>query len=175
MGKQAFMTIQKRLCCLTLFLVTMGLTMMMQGAVSYRRVVPLSSASSTRRMSRMMAKVDTPLKDKKFSFGLGRFAFSGLPLSPESVGRRKTLLTEVVKDSIWTLDQVQGIINVNVPVRCTIIKLSSGGLFVNNPVAPTPECIEYVRSIEAKHGPVKYICLSTLGIEAIFSETVLYL
>ncbi len=112
-----------------------------------------------------MSKVETPVKDRKLSFGLGRLAFSGLPLSPESVGRRKTLLTEVVKDSIWTLDQVQGIINVNVPVRCTIVKLSSGGLFVNNPVAPTPECIEFVRGIEATHGPVKFICLSTLGIE----------
>jgi hypothetical protein len=51
-------------------------------------------------------------------------------------------------------------------VRSTIIKLEkTGGLFVNNPVAPTPECIEYVRRIEKEYGPVKYIALSTLGVE----------
>ena len=56
----------------------------------------------------------SPLTSKRLSFVLGRLAFSGLPLSPESVGRRKTIKTEVVKGTIWTLDQVQGIINVNV-------------------------------------------------------------
>ena len=86
-----------------------------------------------------------------------------LPLSPER--RRKTILTEVVKDTIWTLDQLQGIVNVNVPVRCTIIKLRNGGLFVHNPVAPTPECINYVQAIAQKNGPVKYIVLGTLGLE----------
>ncbi len=112
------------------------------------------------------SKILSPLKQAKTSFGLGRLAFSGLPLSPESVGRRKTLMKEVVKDTIWTLDQVQGIINVNVPVRCTIIKLSEGGLFVNNPIAPTPEAIEMVRAIEQQTGEeVRYIALSTLGIE----------
>ena len=38
-------------------------------------------------------------------------------------------------------------------------------LWINNPVAPTGECIELVRSIEAKHGKVKFILLSTLGVE----------
>lgn len=52
-----------------------------------------------------------PSEDLKFD--LGRIAFSLLPLSPETVGRRKTILTEVVKDELWTLDQLQGIINVN--------------------------------------------------------------
>jgi len=106
-----------------------------------------------------------PQKDDSLKFDLGKFAFSLLPLSPESVGRRKTLLTNVVKDSVWTLDQIQGIINVNVPVRCTVIRLSSGGLFVNNPVAPTSECINLIRQLESKYGAVKYITLSSLAIE----------
>jgi hypothetical protein len=126
-----------------------------------------------RSSSNLAVKSSRPLKASSVAeskpgdlkWGLGQFAFSLLPLSPEAVGRRKTILTEVVKDSVYTLDQVQGIINVNVPVRCTIIKLSEGGLFINNPVAPTPECIEMVRQLEAKHGPVKYITLSTLGLE----------
>lgn len=58
-----------------------------------------------------------------------------------------------------------GIINVNVPVRCTIINLKDG-LFINNPVAPTEECIQMVRSLATKlNKEVKYIVLSSLGIE----------
>ena len=53
----------------------------------------------------------------------------------------------------------------NVPVRATIIKLRDGGLFINNPVATTPECVEYVRALEAEHADVKYIVLSSLAIE----------
>ena len=108
-----------------------------------------------------------PSKDARLQFGLGKFAFSLLPLSPEAVGRRKTLLTEVVKGQVWTLEQVQGIINVNVPVRMTVIKLSNGkGLFVNNPVAPTEECIAMMREIEASSGSkVKFITLASLALE----------
>ena len=43
--------------------------------------------------------------------------------------------------------------------------MQNGGLFVNNPVAPTPECIEYMRNLEAEYGNVKYIVLSSLAIE----------
>lgn len=112
-----------------------------------------------------MSTIEIPKYDKNLDFALGKIAFSGLGLSPESSGRRKTILTEVVKDEVWTLEQVQGIINVNVPVRSTVIKLSCGGLWINNPVAPTKECINMVRTIEEKHGNVKYIMLSTLGVE----------
>lgn len=35
-----------------------------------------------------------PVNDNNLNFGLGKFAFSLLPLSPESTGRRKTILTE---------------------------------------------------------------------------------
>ena len=43
-------------------------------------------------------------------------------------------------------------------MRCQIIKLSAGGLFVNNPIAPTPEAIELVREIEQQTGEeVKYV------------------
>ena len=52
-----------------------------------------------------------------------------------------------------------------VPVRSTVIRLSGGGLFVNNPVAPTQECIELMRELESKCGPVKYIVLSSLALE----------
>jgi len=109
-------------------------------------------------------KISLPENDPALKFGLGSVAFSLLPLSPESTGRRKTILTEVVKEKVWTLDQLQGIINVNVPVRSTIVKLKDG-LWINNPVGPTPECISIIRTLEQSHGKVKYILLSTLGIE----------
>ena len=40
--------------------------------------------------------IPVPAKDAKLQFNLGKFAFSLLPLSPESVGRRKTIITSVV-------------------------------------------------------------------------------
>ena len=72
-------------------------------------------------------------------------------------------LAEVVKDTIWTLDQIQGIINVNVPVRAVVVKLTGGGLLIYNPVGPTEENVAMIRGLEAKHGPVKHIVLASLG------------
>lgn len=87
-----------------------------------------------------------------------------VPLYP--YGRRRTICKEVLKDTIWTFDQLQGILYVAVPIRMTIVKLEAGGLLVYAPVAPTPECIRLVRDLEAEHGDVKYIILPTIsGIE----------
>eukprot|EP01041_Mallomonas_annulata_P011182 gene11182-23362_t len=124
-----------------------------------------SGRHQQRRQALNNVGIRKPEFDESLTFGLGNIAFSLLPLSPESTGRRKTIFTEIVKDKMWTLDQIQGIINVNVPVRSTIIKLEGGGLWINNPVGPTKECITIVRELEAKHGKVKYILLSTLGVE----------
>ncbi|GAB4301476.1 MAG: DUF4336 domain-containing protein [Oscillatoriaceae cyanobacterium] len=87
-----------------------------------------------------------------------------LPLYP--YGQRRTLRREVVKDEIWTFDQIQGIFYVVVPIRMTVVKLSAGGLLVYAPVAPTRECVALMRELEAVHGEVKYIILPTVsGIE----------
>ena len=87
-----------------------------------------------------------------------------VPLYP--YGQRRTLRHEVVKDSIWTFDQIQGIFYVVVPIRMTVVKLEAGGLLVYAPVASTPECIRLVRELVASHGEVKYIILPTVsGIE----------
>ena len=87
-----------------------------------------------------------------------------VPLYP--YGQRRTLMQEIVKDTIWTFDQVQGIFYVVVPIRMTVVKLQPQGLLVYSPVAPTPECIQLMRSLEAQHGPVRYILMSTTtGIE----------
>lgn len=87
-----------------------------------------------------------------------------VPLYP--YGRRPTLRQEVVKDTIWTFDQLQGIIYVVVPIRMTVVKLEAGGLLIYAPVAPTPECIRLVQELVAEHGDVKYIILPTVsGLE----------
>jgi Domain of unknown function (DUF4336) len=87
-----------------------------------------------------------------------------VPLYP--YGQRRTIRHEVVKDTIWTFEQLQGIFYVIVPIRMTVIKLESGGLFVYAPVAPTAECIRLMRELESQHGAVKYIILPTIsGIE----------
>lgn len=87
-----------------------------------------------------------------------------LPLYP--YGKRRTLRQEVIKNTIWTFDQMQGIFYVVVPIRMTVVKLEKGGLLVYAPVAPTPECIRLVKELVAEHGDVKYIILPTIsGLE----------
>ncbi len=87
-----------------------------------------------------------------------------LPLYPYST--RRTLRQEIIKDTIWTFDQIQGIFYVIVPIRMTVVKLDEGGLLVYAPVAPTPECIRLVSELVAEHGDVKYIILPTIsGLE----------
>jgi hypothetical protein len=113
----------------------------------------------------------TPLPDRAArpldrSFPLGRIAFSLLPLA--GIEQRVTTQQEIVRNEMWTLDQLQGVLAVNVPVRATVIKLSTaagGGLLIHNPVAPTDECVELVKRLEARHGPVRHIVLGTLGLE----------
>jgi len=92
-------------------------------------------------------------------------AFSLLPLAPGK--RRKTLQQVIVPGKVWTHDQIQGVVNVNVPVRETVVKLAGGGggLWVHNPVAPTKEHLAMVRALEAEHGPVKHIVLGTVALE----------
>lgn len=87
-----------------------------------------------------------------------------VPLYPHS--KRRTLRKEVVPDTIWTFDQMQGILYTVVPVRMTVVKLESGGLLVYAPIAPTRECIRLVKELEAEHGEVRYILLPTAsGLE----------
>lgn len=87
-----------------------------------------------------------------------------VPLYP--YGRRRTVRKEVVKDTIWTFDQLQGILYAIVPIRMTVVKLEAGGLLVYAPVAATRECIRLVEELVAKYGDVKYIVLPTAsGLE----------
>ncbi len=87
-----------------------------------------------------------------------------VPLYP--YGSRPTLRREIVKDTVWTFEQTQGIFYVVVPIRMTVVRLEPRGLLVYSPVAPTRECVTLMRELEQVYGPVKYIILSTVtGVE----------
>lgn len=87
-----------------------------------------------------------------------------VPLYP--FGKRWTRRHEVVKDTIWTFEQIQGIFYVVTPIRMSVVKLRAGGLLIYAPVAPTPECIRLVKELVATHGDVQYILLPTVsGLE----------
>ena len=47
---------------------------------------------------------------------------------------KKTIRKEIVPNKIWTFETKFGILNVQVPLRMTVVKLSDGGLFIYNPV-----------------------------------------
>jgi hypothetical protein len=64
---------------------------------------------------------------------------------------------------VWTFDQTQAFFfDVFTPVRMTVIKLKSGGLWVHAPVAPTQECMNLLKDLGA---PVEYIVLPTFAYE----------
>ena len=108
--------------------------------------------------------VPNPADSSALSWPLGKVAFSLLPLAGTST-RRATVETTIIKDTMWTHDQVQGVVNVNVPVRQTVIRLKDGGLWVHNPVAPTPQVMSMMKELEKKYGPVKHIVLGTVALE----------
>ena len=90
--------------------------------------------------------------------------WASVPIYPYS--KKRTIRREVLKDTIWTFDQLQGIFYVVVPIRMTVIRLKSGGLLVYAPVAPTPQCLRLVQELVELHGDVKYIILPTIsGLE----------
>lgn len=78
---------------------------------------------------------------------------------------KPTIMETIIANSIWTFDQKFGILNVQVPLRMTVVKLSDGGLFVYDPIAATPELVNMVRTLEKEHGPVRHIVLGSVAIE----------
>jgi hypothetical protein len=79
--------------------------------------------------------------------------------------KKKTVKETIVPNKVWTLEQKFGILDVQVPLRMTVIKMSDGGLFVYNPIAATPECIDLVGEIVAQHGPVRHIAVGSVALE----------
>ncbi|CAL9172677.1 uncharacterized protein LOC135593856 [Musa acuminata AAA Group] len=98
--------------------------------------------------------------------GSGRFYlnFTGFPFPLGPFLNRRTIRTEAVKDCIWLFEQEQalGFSSVSTNIRMTVIKLKSGGLWVHAPIAPTKECIELLKELNAR---VEYIILPTFAYE----------
>ena len=91
--------------------------------------------------------------------------FTGFPFPLVPFLSRRTVLREVVKNKVWTLEQEQGIgfdLGVSTNVRCTIVKMRDGRLWVHDPVAPTVECLQMIESIG---GDVAYVVLATTQYE----------
>lgn len=132
-------------------------------AISALAILP-QAASSEPSSSTLL--VPTPSFSRETYWPLGKIAFSLLPLAGGQ--RRATVKQCVVPETMWTYDQIQGILNVNVPVRQTVIRLSEecgGGLWVHNPVAPTPELLKYMKDLETEYGPIRHIVLGTVALE----------
>ena len=129
--------------------------------------ITTSPAIASAATSTTSSAIPIPPQVRQTTWPLGKVAFSLLPLAG-SYSRRATVMEELVPGKIWTFDQIQGVVAVNVPVRMVVIKLSpeaGGGLWIHNPLAPTPQLIAYIRQLEKEHGPVRHVVLGTVALE----------
>ena len=78
------------------------------------------------------------------------------PLYP--YGNKKTILKELITNQIWSLEQIQGLYYVAVPIRMTVIKVDNG-LMLINPLPPTKELANELEKLVSIHGEVKTIVL----------------
>eukprot|EP00899_Mesostigma_viride_P023852 jgi/Mesvir1/4651/Mv03466-RA.1 len=122
-----------------------------------REKAPAAPSAVVEKEIEKEPELPDPEKEKEWPLWLA------LPLQPGK--RRPTKMYEVVKNTIYTFEQGQGILDVIVNVRMTVVVLKSGGLWVHDPVAPTAECLRMLAELEAKHGPVKHIVLATTAVE----------
>ncbi len=79
--------------------------------------------------------------------------------------KKPTIRQTIVENQLWTFDQKFGILNVQVPLRMTILKLRTGGLFVYDPIAATPQCLQLVQELVDQYGPVKHIAVGSVALE----------
>lgn len=86
-----------------------------------------------------------------------------LPLYP--YGRRRSLLRELIPGQVWSVEQLQGVFYVAVPIRMTVVRLRQG-LLLYAPVAPTAEVRRFLAELVERYGPVRTIVLPTAsGLE----------
>ena len=81
-----------------------------------------------------------------------------LPLYP--YGRRRTLVRELIPGQVWSLEQLQGVFYVAVPIRMTVVRLRRG-LLIYAPLPPTGEVRAALSELEGRYGPVLTIVLPT--------------
>jgi len=146
----------------------------MTGVVASNLIIsPFPALASSSSMSSLLSSttentnfvVPTPADSASMYWPLGKVAFSLLPLAGTST-RRATLETNIIENTIWTHDQIQGIVNVNVPVRQTVIRLKGDGLWVHNPVAPTPQLLRMMKNLEKKIRTCSTYCVRYCSFRA---------
>eukprot|EP00879_Flechtneria_rotunda_P019588 GHRR01020581.1.p1 GENE.GHRR01020581.1~~GHRR01020581.1.p1 ORF type:complete len:394 (+),score=84.45 GHRR01020581.1:401-1582(+) len=119
---------------------------------SGRQTVPGTQSSRQQRAE------EADRKGSRFYFNITGFPF---PIGP--FFNRRTIRNEIVRGQVWTLEQTQAFFfDVFTPVRMTVIKLRSGGLWVHAPLAPTQELLNLLKELDA---PVEYIVLPTFAYE----------
>ena len=87
--------------------------------------------------------------------------------------RKKTILETVVPHQIWTLEQKFGILNVQVPLRMTVLYLASTNeLLLYNPIACTNEALDLVQdqilstfSTNGNPPTIRYIVVGSCALE----------
>ncbi|KAG2498386.1 hypothetical protein HYH03_003645 [Edaphochlamys debaryana] len=127
---------------------------------------PVPSTASSRAVTRgnraAAAAAEAPAPKKPT--GQDYFNFTGFPFPLGPFFSRNTVRREIEKGQVWVFEQTQALdfFNVYTPVRMTVIKLASGGLWVHAPVAPTSECLRLLKELDA---PVEYIVLPTFAYE----------
>lgn len=116
------------------------------------------SSRGSGRTVKQQSSSNSTKKGGQFYFNITGFPF---PIGP--FFSRKTVRFEIEKGTMWTFEQTQSFpFAVFTPVRMTVIKLKSGGLWVHAPVAPTAECMRLLKELDA---PVEYIVLPTFAYE----------
>jgi hypothetical protein len=122
--------------------------------LSRRQFAELSFAAAGLGVSFLGTRETTPT-----SYGL----WGVLPVG--TYKEKQTLMKEIVPGKIWTFDQKFGIFDVQIPLRMTVVKLSDGGLFLYNPVAATPQCLDMLKSLIDDHGPLRHIVVGSVALE----------
>lgn len=125
----------------------------------------LSSAAVNRRALLAAAGLScaTPMAAKASFEGAEWPLWRALPLAPYE--RRKTVMEEAIPGRVWTFEQLLGVFYVHVPIRMTVVRLDSGGLFVYAPIAPTAECLSLLQPLIDSCGPIKSIVLPSVAPE----------
>ena len=82
-----------------------------------------------------------------------------LPLYP--YGRRRTLFSELIPSQLWSLEQLQGVYYVAVPIRLTVVKVP-GGLMLVNPLPPTGELRQAIAGLNSSTVRCARLCFPPL-------------
>ena len=119
--------------------------------------VAAAAAALTSQPASAVARAASFPKDARWPL------WPALPLAP--YGKRKTIRREALARRVWTFEQILGVFYVHVPIRMTVVRMDSGGLFVYAPVAPTEECLKLLQPLIDAHGPIRYIILPSVAPE----------